>query len=138
MPADVSFAKERKAMNPIDIFGKMLVEKFRDDAISYFEGLLHDKAPIDVKQLSTHLSGALSEEQKQFLLSACADAVNVGMHNFLFALQIAHDLDQGIEVFVDGKNIAKESDGLQGEPWGEEGWIKKFSRFPALPSLGSK
>lgn len=125
-------------MNPVDAFGSVLIEKLRDNAISYFEGLLHGKAPIDAKRLSLHLSEVLSEEQKQLLVSACADAIDVGMHDFLFALQVAHDLNQGIEVLVNGKNIAEESDGLQGEPWGEEGWIKKCSRFSTLPKLDSK
>lgn len=125
-------------MNPVDTFGKVLIEKFRDDGMRYFDNLLQGRAPIDARQLSTRLSEMFTEEQKQLLLSAFADAIDVSMHDFLFALQVAHDFNEGIEVLVDGKNIAKESDDLQGEPWGDYGWIKKFSAFPELPRFDSK
>ena len=59
------------------------------------------------------------------------EALSVGLHDFLFALQEAHDLERGIEVLVDGKNVAELSDGLQGEPCGGEGWIAKFARYPS-------
>ncbi len=57
-------------------------------------------------------------------------ALDVGLHDFLFGLQEAHDLEQGITVMVEDQNIAEFSDGLHGEPWSEDGWIARFSQYP--------
>ena len=55
------------------------------------------------------------------------EAIDHGMHDFLFALVDAHDFNKGIEVLVDGQNIVELSDGLHGEPF-VNGWIAKFGK----------
>ncbi len=82
-------------------------------------------------ELQTSLA-ALSEEQKEIVRRCVMEALNVGLHGFLFALQQAHDYKSGIGVFVDGVNAAEISDGLQGEPYGDNGWIEKYGKYPAL------
>ena len=57
------------------------------------------------------------------------DLVDTAVHDLLFAIQDPHDREPGIEVLVDGENVAAASDGLQGEPLGEGGWIERFSKF---------
>ena len=51
------------------------------------------------------------------------------MHELLFAIQDAHDRELGIEVSVDGENVAEKSGMLHGEHLGEGGWIDKYGRF---------
>jgi hypothetical protein len=57
------------------------------------------------------------------------DAIDTAMHDFLFALQDAHDRELGVEILVDGRNVAEESGMLNGEQLGEGGWIEKYSRY---------
>ncbi|EEF59987.1 hypothetical protein [Pedosphaera parvula] len=73
---------------------------------------------------------SLAVETKKLLLECIADSIHATTHDFLFALQEAHDRKLGIEVTVDGVNIAAESDGLQGELFGDNGWVAKYSKYP--------
>ena len=73
----------------------------------------------------------LSTELKTTVFELVDDLLIRPMHDFLFAIQECHDHDMGIEVVVDGKPIAEQSDGLHGEIFGCEGWIVRFSKFPA-------
>lgn len=72
----------------------------------------------------------LSEEERLLIKEVVVDAIDVAIHDLLFAIQEAFDQKDGIDVIVDGKNVAAESGMLQGEPLGAEGWIEKFSQFP--------
>ena len=56
--------------------------------------------------------------------------MDVALHDLLFALQEAHDLQQGIELLVDGVNVAGLSGMLQGEPLGPDGLIARFGEYP--------
>jgi hypothetical protein len=49
------------------------------------------------------------------------------MHDFLFALA---ESEGGVTAASNGLNVATASDALQGEPYGERGWIARFSRHP--------
>jgi hypothetical protein len=52
------------------------------------------------------------------------------IHDFLMALGESLFRKQGIQVNVDGKDVAELSDGLEGEPHGAQGWIARFSKHP--------
>ncbi len=52
-----------------------------------------------------------------------------GMHDLLFAFQEEADADGAIRLFVDGNEVAKLSDGLHGEIFGDEPWIVQYSSF---------
>jgi hypothetical protein len=54
-----------------------------------------------------------------------------GMHDLLFALQEQADAGGAIRVLVDGNEVARVSDGLHGEIFGEDGWIARYSRYPS-------
>ena len=70
---------------------------------------------------------ALPEETQRLLLRCIVDTIDTATHDFLFALQDAHDRKLGVEVLVDGTSVAEVSDGLQSEPCGERGWIQRYS-----------
>ncbi|HEY1379830.1 MAG TPA: hypothetical protein VGF55_23710 [Gemmataceae bacterium] len=102
--------------------------KFRDAAIDYADGLLaaHWKAP-GLKALQADL-GRLTTEQRAIVRRCVIAAVDSGLHDFLFALGEEHDAGTGIAVVVDGQDIAAQSDGLHGEPYGDKGWFARFSK----------
>jgi hypothetical protein len=72
---------------------------------------------------------ALPEDTQRLVLRCVAEAIDTATHDFLFALHDAHDRKLGVEVSVDGTSIAEVSDGLQGEPYGESGWIRRYSEY---------
>jgi len=115
-------------VTPLDKFGALVMQRLRDVAIKNHILLQrgHWKAP-ELQVLQNEVA-ELPPATKALLLRCVVDAVDVGIHDFLFALQKSHEMKEGIEVFVDGTNIAAASDGLHGEPFGEKGWRSNFSK----------
>ena len=118
-------------MKPIDRFGKLLVEHFRDQSLEYLQGMFEGKWKAPDQQLLETKVFNLSTELKTTVFELVDDVLIRAMHDFLFAIQECHDHDMGIEVVVDGKPIAEQSDGLHGEIFERAGWIVRFSKFPA-------
>lgn len=113
----------------LDHFGKFFVENFRDKAIEQHEMLIRGKLKAPSVQSIQAWVLSLSSDDRSTLSRLVVDAIDTAMHDFLFSLQDAHDREMGIEVIVDGENIASVSGMLNGEPLGENGWIKRFSKF---------
>jgi len=111
----------------LERIGKFLMTNFRDSALSSLDTLTSNnaKAP-SLQKLQLEISN-LSEEQKEILRRVCTHVLDSGLHDFLFAIQEASENNEGIEILVDGEDIAKKSDGLQGELYSEDGWIHKYS-----------
>jgi hypothetical protein len=116
-------------VGPLHTFGEFVVTKFRDAAIHHADGLLAGrwKAP-GLQALLADLS-RLTAEQRSVVRRCVIESLDAGLHDFLFALSEAHDAGQGIAVVVDGQDVAALSDGLQGEPYSEEGWLARFSKY---------
>jgi hypothetical protein len=114
----------------LDKFGQLLVTKLRDSALDFFDGLARSqwKRPSTGK-LQADLA-TLSPEQREIVRRCVVACVDRGLGGFLFALSEAHDFGRQIAVMVDGKNIAELSDGLQGEPYGQDGWVARFGKHP--------
>ena len=113
----------------LDKFGQFLMKNFRDNAIykinSLFEG--HSKAPA-YQKLQNSLK-PIKDEEKEIIKKAFIISLDSGLHDFLFSLQESTDNKEGIEVLVNGTNIASQSDGLQGELFTEDGWLSKYSEY---------
>lgn len=122
-----------KAGAEADKFGAFLVAKLRDAAIDCADALLsaHSKAP-GLQSLQADLS-RLTAEQRAVVRRCVVDAIDGGIHDFLFALGEEYDNDSSIAIIVDGQNIAAQSDGLHGEPYIDEGWYARFSKHGASP-----
>lgn len=113
-----------------DKFGRFLVEKLRDEAIDFHDGLVAArwKSP-SLQELQSALSG-LSDEQRTIARRCFMAGIDSGLASFLAALELAHETRSGIVVVVDGEDVAEQSDGLAGELWSDEGWLKRYSRHP--------
>lgn len=62
-----------------------------------------------------------------------ANALLAGLHGLLFQIQEARDADASIQILVDGVDIVRESDGLHGEPYSDQGWLATFSEHGEPP-----
>ena len=115
------------ANDELDVLGQFLMKHLRDRGISKVEGLLtgHWKAP-GLKRLQRDL-GALTPEQQDLVRRAVISSLDTALHAFLFAVQEQTDLDGPIAITVRGENVARMSDGLQGELVTEDGWFARFS-----------
>jgi hypothetical protein len=114
---------------PLEKFGAFLVRNLRDKMLDDLEKLLRGawKAP-ELQDLQSKLS-SFSDAQKDVIRNLTEEMITGGMHDLLFAIQEEADSDGSIKVLVDGEEVAKLSDGLHGEIFGDEGWIVRYSKF---------
>lgn len=113
----------------LDIFGKLLMKSFRDRALYQLDTLIEGKFNVPSLQKLQESLSTMNENDKEILIQTCIESLDSGIHDFLFALQESSDNKDGIEIIVNGKNIAELSDGLQGELFTEDGWFAKFSKY---------
>ena len=112
----------------------IVCEDLRDAAINHYldieSGWL--KSP-DGRSLYEQLK-AVPAEQRALFRKLLTASIDVGLHDFLFRMSELHEQGEGIGWYENGTNVAAESDGLHGEPWGESGWIAKHSQHPPEPA----
>ena len=75
----------------------------------------------------------LTSEQRDIVRRCVVDTLDSAIHDFVFAVVENADFEEDIQIIVDGVNVAKESDGLHGEAYGEEGWEAKYSIYGVHP-----
>ena len=114
---------------PLDKFGAFIVRNLRDKMLGNLQMLLDRKwkAPA-VQEMQDKLS-RLDEDEKQLVWDLVERITTTGMHDLLFAVQEEGDSKGAIKVLVDDKEIAKLSDGLHGEIFGDRGWIARYSKY---------
>ena len=112
-------------MEQLEKFGKIIAEDLRDCSLNTYLDIESGfaKAP-DLVKLNLLLS-KFTEEQKVIVKKLLTVAVDAGIHDFLYAIDSEKE---NMEVNIGGKNIAKLSDGLQGEIFTEDGWFAKYSQ----------
>ena len=115
----------------LDKFGAFFVQNLRDKILDHLETLLAGRSKAaEVQELQRKLA-QLSQDEKKLVRDLVEDITTDGMHDLLFALQQEADAGGAIRVLVDDKEVAKASDGLQGEIFGDDGWIVRYSRYPS-------
>src|SRR3712207_44945 len=107
----------------LDRFGQFIVAHLRDRGIASFGMLTRGEARAPAQQRLQEVFASISDLQRSALRRAVVEVLDTAVHDVLFALQESHDLKEGIEVFVSGQNLGAMSDGLQGELFGENGWL---------------
>lgn len=115
--------------DPLNKFGKFIVENMRDKGIEFYDKLAQDlwKAP-SLKLLQEDLK-QFNEEQLLIIRQCIVASIDNSVHDFLFALQESSDMNKDVQVVVDGHDVGKLSDGLQGELYTKDGWYSKYSSF---------
>jgi hypothetical protein len=126
-------SKKPEARDPVDKFGEFVMQKLRDPALDYVDGLLrgHWKAPASAG-LQEQL-GTLTAKHKEMVRRSVRSSIDTAIHDFLFALQERADFEGDIKVLVDGKDVVDLSDGIHGESFGPDGWMARFSTHGAPP-----
>jgi hypothetical protein len=112
-------------MNKLEVFGKLISEDLRDSALNHYLDIEAGwSSSPENRELHEKLS-VLGDNHKSLVRKLITDSIDAGIHDFLFALE---EKKNGIEVIIEGENIAKLSDGLQGEPFSGDGWFEKYSQ----------
>ena len=119
-----------ETLSPLDQFGKFLMENCRDQGIESSIGLLNNKWKAPILQSMQAELYKLNDKQKEAVQDAFIHIIDVAIHDFLFALQNGYNDD--IQIIVDGENVVELSDGIHGEPYSDEGWRAKYSKFKSI------
>jgi len=116
----------------LDEFGRLVMEQLRDKALESADRMLNgdSKAPR-MRQLQADLD-RLTDEERAVARRLVGHVIDAAVHDFLFGLDEACNA-RWISIRVHGEDIAAETDGLQGEPFGERGWQARFSRYGRAP-----
>lgn len=120
---------------PVDRFGQYLVQHVHDAAIEEFDRTASGHWKTDRHQYLCKVLGQLTPEQQTVVRECVMRAAGVSLCQFAGALTESFDFDEGIAVVVDGVNVAEEADkkeSLKYEPYGLEGWVARYSKYPEL------
>jgi hypothetical protein len=119
-----------ESLSPLDAFGSLVSTSLRDAALSRAEALLSNslRAP-STQALQAALQG-FTPQQMDTLRAVVRNSVDAGIHSFLFKVQELSEDTAALSVLVNGHDVARLSDGLQGEPYSSRGWYSRFSAFP--------
>lgn len=115
----------------LEEFGEVLMKSVREWVISNFERDLAGASKQTPKFFET-----LSVEQKDEIRTLVYETIDSTIHHFLFMLEHDTEDDHFDLIYKENEinclSLRDISDGLGGEPYTEEGWIQKFSKYPEL------
>jgi hypothetical protein len=119
----------------LDLLGRFVIESLYDRALDYYDRLVYGLWK-SAKLIALHEQLTMLNAAQQELVKQCVkDAIDTGVHDFLFRLHEVADVvaadykGHRIQLLVDGVDATAISDGLQGELYGKEGWIAKYSQY---------
>ncbi|MGX6445706.1 epimerase [Neobacillus sp. K501] len=109
----------------LDIFGEILMQRVRDEAIEQWEKTLEGKMRSENSQRLSNLIAASG--QSELINELIPQIVDTTLHHLLWTIEQEDLLD--ISVIVDYTMVSLKdlSDGLPGELYTEDGWISRFS-----------
>ncbi|MDR2951075.1 MAG: hypothetical protein LBV71_17955 [Prevotella sp.] len=119
-----------KANDKLNTFGELLIENVRDRTIDKYNRIIEGKMK-DANSLKLHtFISQLDENAKSILHRVIMDTIDNQLFNTLTLFEQNEEYLVGYlgekEVF---HNLVDESDGLAGELLGDDGWIKKYSKY---------
>jgi predicted DNA-binding WGR domain protein len=113
----------------LDKVGKFIVETLHDEALSRFERLAQGKSKAPGQRALQDALKTLTPEQQAVVRDVVEACTNAAIHRFLFGLVENAEMDDDMQLVVDGESAVKLSDGLHGEMFGDEGWRARFSEY---------
>lgn len=115
----------RNNMNELDKFGENYILEVRDYSLSLLESILNNemKAPR-IKLLQNEIN-TFSDKEKRIIEKLVATLIDNTLHNMLLLFEEHPE----IEIKYNNVNLVNSSDGLCGELYTDDGWIKKYSKY---------
>lgn len=119
-----------KNIKIVEKFGELLMKQVRDEVCDINERILKGGFGGIEDQNFFQKTCGMSIDEKELILSFAKKTLDSTIHYFLWMFEQEESFDI---IYKDpsGQTVSlKEmSDGLYGEPYGEDGWIKKFSKY---------
>ena len=115
--------------NSLDVFGQLLMKYVRDETVSTWDRMIDGQLKGLTAQEVSKKTSDLSEEQLEVIKWMTPKIIDEGLHNLLFMFEECEELFLGLAKEKGRyEDIKEKSDGLSGELYTEDGWIKRFSK----------
>lgn len=109
-------------------FGQEYVRQLRDGSLAWLDAVMSGRMKgARCERLYASIAD-FSPQQREALRTLCAHLTDHVLHETLNFFEQSERWRLADEA---GENLAELSDGLCGELYGEDGWIEKFSGYPA-------
>ena len=116
----------------LDRFGSTLMRECRDRAIANALNVIQGKATAPSLADIRQLVGSMDDKSRSVVCDLCIAAIDDVVHEMLFMLAESKEFELR-STAEPTSSLARLSDGLQGEPFGPRGWIRRFSQYPPAP-----
>ena len=115
---------EKKNGTKLEEFGKLFMKAVRDETINsidkMLDGTMKGITSRQVQEKFADFDSKQIEVVKWFL----PKIIDMSLHNMLFMIEVQDE----IELLFKKENLNDLSDGLSGELYTEDGWIKNYSK----------
>ncbi|GAB5555346.1 MAG: hypothetical protein Sapg2KO_49370 [Saprospiraceae bacterium] len=119
----------------LDKFGAFFIQNLLDKGLESFFALANNQLNSPSTEEIRNNYQKFTPDQQALIEKIVIKVLLSAKHDFLFALQKKYDSKNDIQFLIDGVEVAKLSDGLHGELFSEDGWIKQFSAYADLIDL---
>ncbi|WP_411680974.1 hypothetical protein [Clostridium thailandense] len=114
--------------NILDYFGERLICDVRDETIENWNLILSGKMKgVTANQVKEKISN-FNQEQIEILKWVISKTIDSSLHNLLLMIDENDEIDVEIDNGETIDKIKEFSDGLCGELYTDDGWIKRFSK----------
>ena len=114
----------------LDEFGASFISDIRDRVIEKYDKTVAKKAKSQSCIEISNMLDQFSNVQKQAIRKLIINTVDDALHNTLWFIEQNEDTYDLIVSKSEAKyNLVKESDGLCGELYSEDGWIQQYSKY---------
>lgn len=110
-------------------FGESFIENVRDNSLFIFESILSGRMKdVESREIYNKFNN-LSEEERTLIKQIAYKMVDLTIHNVMFFFEQDIDDWKISNSRKQVEDLANLSDGLTGELYSEDGWIKQFSKY---------
>ena len=116
----------------LDKFGEFVIKNLLDQGIDKFKRLSNGEIEAPSLQGLQQDSQSFNAKDMEVVQRLIVEIMTSTTHDFLYALQERAELKEDIQITVDNNSITELSDGIQGELFSDNGWIKRYSSYGDL------
>lgn len=107
----------------LNLFGELLMKEVRDTSIQEMDKIIDGKMKGEIaEKIQSELTPL--EGNEEILKKIIPSIIDRTLDSLLFCIEENPE----IELLYNGENLVDLSDGLSGELYSDDGWIKKYSK----------
>jgi hypothetical protein len=118
----------RQSPSPRDLFGKLLIEEVRGSSVRQLDiSLAGEWRDIDSQRRFATIK-SLTAAQTRAVRELGVDLIDTVLHSLLFMIESHEEIEVLLRTKTGAHSIRPGSGDLQGELFGDDGWISRFAK----------